>query len=184
MICLSTGEFLGWFKFDNVYGFSNNLHSAVYAFAKVKEVPSNNLLPFNLPETFYIGESGGQESTWDQKDKHKGRGRLETSFHKRCKQHQSNLLKSVRETFAYDEFVAMAIFVPNETIRDIPDRCKQWQKSAESELIYYYSLMFGDTVEYNLAHKGGSNVKKLKSDSISQKKILEINETSLVKHLQ
>jgi hypothetical protein len=180
MICLTGGHFLGWRKFDNVYDISNNIDSAVYSFARVKEVPQNNLLPFNLKETFYIGESGGQESTWDQKDKNTGRGRLETSFHKRCKQHQSNLLKRVRETFEYDEFVAVAIFVPNDTIKGIPHACKQWQKSAESELILYYSLMFGNTTEYNLAHMGGFNNKKVKSDSISHKKILEMKEMNLV----
>jgi len=46
------GELLGWFKFDDVYGFSNNIESAVYAFGVFPKVPSKTELPINLSKVF------------------------------------------------------------------------------------------------------------------------------------
>ena len=84
------GELLGWFKFDDVYGFSNNIESAVYAFGVFPKVPSKTELPINLKEVYYIGQTGGQEKTFDKKDRDTGRGNLITPFHKRMKDHASN----------------------------------------------------------------------------------------------
>ncbi len=180
MLCLTGGNFLGWFKFDNIYNFSNNIHSAVYSFAVVEEVPSNNLLPFNIKETFYIGESGGQESIWDRKDKDSGRGRLQTSFHSRMKSHSISLIRNVNDKISFNKFVAIAIFVPKDTSN--MDYCKAWQKSVESELICYYSLMFGHSPEFNLAHKSAASKKRINPNSISHKVVTELKEQSLEKH--
>jgi hypothetical protein len=179
MLCLTGSEFLGWFKFDNVYDFSNNINSSVYSFAVVEKVPSNNLLPFNIKETFYIGESGGQDPTWDQKNKDSGRGRTETSFHKRMKNHSTILIKNVTSMIYSNQFVAIAIFVPKDTSN--MDYCKAWQKSVESELICYYSLMFGCSPEFNLAHKSTTTKKRLNPNSISQQVITNLKQQSLEK---
>jgi hypothetical protein len=180
MLCLSGGNFLGWFKFDKVYDFSNNINSAVYSFAVVEEVPSNNLLPFNIEETFYIGESGGQDPTWDRKNKDSGRGRIQTSFHMRMKAHSVMLVRDITSMISSNQFVAIAIFVPKDTSN--MDYCKAWQKSVESELICYYSLMFGSSPEFNLAHKSNATKKRLNPNSISQKVITELKQQSLEKH--
>ena len=181
MNCLSGGNFLGWFKFDKVYDFSNNINSAVYSFAVVEEVPSNKLLPFNIEETFYIGESGGQDPTWDRKNKDSGYGRLQTSFHTRMKSHSTMLVKEVTNMIPSNQFVCIAIFVPKDTSN--MDYCKAWQKSVESELICYYSLMFGRSPEFNLAHKSTASKKRINPNSISQKVVNEFKEQSLMKFL-
>jgi hypothetical protein len=181
MLCLSGGKFLGWFKFDNIYDFSNNINSAVYSFAVVEEVPSNKLLPFNIEETFYIGESGGQDPTWDRKNKDSGYGRLQTSFHIRMKSHSTILVKEVTSMIASNQFVSIAIFVPKDTSN--MDYCKAWQKSVESELICYYSLMFGRSPEFNLAHKSTASKKRINPNSISQKVVNKFKEQSLMKFL-
>lgn len=182
MLCLSSGKFLGWNKIEEVYKFSNNLDSVVYAIAVTKKVPGNNLLPFNIVGTKYIGESGGQQSTWDQKDKKTGRGRLQTSFHNRMKSHFGNLFKKISENLALDEIIVIGIFIPRFVVNE--DSSKQWQKSVESELIYLYGLMFGSAPQYNLAHQSKISKiskNKIKMDSISQKKVREITDTSLSK---
>ena len=181
MLCLSGGKFLGWFKFDNIYDFSNNINSAVYSFAVVEEVPSNKLLPFNIEETFYIGESGGQDPTWDRKNKDSGCGRLQTSFHTRMKSHSMALVRNVTNMIPSNQFVSIAIFVPKDTSN--MDYCKAWQKSVESELICYYSLMFGRSPEFNLAHKSTASKKRINPNSISQKVVNEFKEQSLMKFL-
>ena len=181
MLCLSGGKFLGWFRFDNIYDFSNNINSAVYSFAVVDKVPSNNLLPFNIEETFYIGESGGQGPIWDRKDKDSGRGRLQSSFHSRMKSHSTMLVKEGTNTISYNQFVAIAICVPKDSSN--MDYCKAWQKSVESELICYYSLMFGRSPEFNLAHKSTAAKKRINPNSISQKVVNEFKEQSLMKFL-
>jgi hypothetical protein len=179
MECLSGGKFLGWFKFEDVYNFSNNIASAVYSFAICKKVPENNLLPFNIKEVFYIGESGGQDPTWDQKDKKTGRGYLQSSFHKRMKQHARELIKEVKENIDSDEIVVVGVFVPKNIESEV--LAKQWQKSVESELIHYFALMHGESPKYNLAHQSETSRKKTKPDSISQKKVQEAKTTDLSK---
>jgi hypothetical protein len=179
MECLSGGKFLGWFKFDNIYQHSNEIKSAVYSFAVCKEVPKENLLPFNIKEVFYIGESGGQDPTWDQKDKTTTRGYTQTSFHKRMKQHARELVKRVKENIDFDEIVVVGVFVPKN--EDSEGLAKQWQKIVESELIHYYSLMFGESPKFNLAHRSETSRKRTKPDSISQKKMKDIKSTDLSK---
>jgi hypothetical protein len=179
MQCLTGGQFLGWFKFDEIYNYTKNINSAVYSFAICKKVPTNNLLPFNLKEVFYIGESGGQDPIWDQKDKKSGRGYLQTSVHNRMKQHSVSLLKEVNKDLDSDQLIVVSLFVPKYLNNQQSN--KQWQKATEAELIWYYSLMFGQAPKYNLAHQSETSKKRIKENSISQKKIKEINEKKLDK---
>ena len=179
MQCLTGGEFLGWFKFDEVYKYTKNINSAVYAFAICEKVPPKNLLPFNVEEVFYIGESGGQDPIWDQKDKKSGRGYLQTSVHSRMKQHAIALLKEVNKQLNLNQFIVVSLFVPKYLNNHQSN--KQWQKATESELIWYYSLMFGESPKYNLAHQSETSKKRIKENSISQKKVKEIKEKSLDK---
>jgi hypothetical protein len=179
MLCLTGGDFLGWFKFDDIFKISNTLKSVVYAFAIVDRVPDRCILPFNVKSTFYVGESGVKDLCWDQKNKINKKGRFETSVHKRMKDHSYNLIKTVKEHVENDEFVCVALFVPKENVSD--DYSKHWQKNAESELIYYYGLMFNQTPEYNKAHKN-SNFQK--NNSISRMKVEQLKNSNLDKFLK
>jgi hypothetical protein len=97
------------------------------------------------------------------------------------KTHSSMLIRDVTSMIPSNQFVAIAIFVPKDTSN--MDYCKAWQKSVESELICYYSLMFGNSPEFNLAHKSTANKKRLNPNSISQKVITELKQQSLEKFL-
>lgn len=172
MYCLSGGKFLGWFKFDDIFKISNIYKSAVYAFAIVKKLPEKYIFPFNVPTTFYIGESGTNDFSWDQKTKKKGR--FETAFHKRMKDHSYGLIKKIKPTLQDDEFIAVCVFVSKES--DFNDYSKHWQKSVESELISIYGQIFNETPVYNRAHKN-SNLKK--DGSISKRNVEQLKKSNL-----
>ena len=49
------GKHLGWFTWKDAYEASKNIDFAVYSFAFMDKIPKNNVLPFQLEDTFYIG---------------------------------------------------------------------------------------------------------------------------------
>jgi len=170
------GELLGWFKFDEVYRFSKNIESAVYAFGVFSKVPSKNELPINLKEVCYIGQTGGQEKTFDRKDKNTGRGYLITPFHKRMKDHKSkDKVKLIEETIKSSEVLCVWIVVPKKYVDNTT--LKQWLLASESELISCYGLLFGNAPLYNFAHQ--SNRTSIKKDSYSQSKIKQLKQTNV-----
>jgi hypothetical protein len=170
------GELLGWFKFEDVYKFSNNIESAVYAFGVFPEVPSKNELPISLKEVCYIGQTGGQEKTFDKKDKNTGRGYLTTPFHKRMKDHKSkDKVKLIQETMKYSEVLCVWIAVPKKYMDN--STLKQWLLASESELISNYGLLFGNAPLYNFAHQ--SNRTSIKENSYSQSKIKQLKQTNV-----
>jgi hypothetical protein len=172
LTCLTGGNFLGWFNFNEIFKISNFYKSAVYCFAVVNKLPEKYILPFSVPGTFYIGESGTNDFSFDQKTKKKGR--FETSFHRRMKDHSYNLIKKVKEELKDDEFVCIAIFVPKDV--EFNDYTKHWQKSVESELIGMYGLVFSETPKYNAAHKN-SDLKK--DGSISKRNVEQLKKSNL-----
>ena len=170
------GELLGWFKFDDVYRFSNNIESAVYAFGVFPKVPSKTELPINLKEVYYIGQTGGQEKTFDKKDRDTGRGYLITPFHKRMKDHASkDKVKLIRETMNVSDVLCVCIITPKKYMDTTT--LKQWLLASESEMISCYGLLFGNAPLYNFAHQ--SNRTSIKEDSYSQKKVRQLKQTSL-----
>jgi len=170
------GKLLGWFKCDDVYGFSNNIESAVYAFGVFSKVPSETELPINLKEVCYIGQTGGQEKTFDKKDKNTGRGYLITSFHKRMKDHAAkDKIKLIKENMSASDVLCVCIITPKEYMDTTT--LKQWLLASESELISCYGLIFGNAPQYNFAHQ--SNRTSIKENSYSQKAVKELKQTNL-----
>ena len=96
MSILSGGDLLGWFNFDDIFKFTNNIDSAIYCFGIFEKVPKKHELPYTLKEVLYVGQTGGQEKTWDRKDKNTNRGRLQTTLHTRMKSHSSDKIKTIR----------------------------------------------------------------------------------------
>jgi hypothetical protein len=177
MNILTSGDLLGWFKFDDVFAFSNNIDSAVYSFGIFKKVPEKHELPFTLKEVFYVGQSGGQEKTFDRKDKDTGRGRWQTTFHLRMKSHSYEMIKSKQKTLDADEIICVYIVTPKRFMEE--NFIKTWLLDTESQLISFYSYMHNIVPQMNLAHKSRESNKKL--DSISQKETKRILESSLEK---
>jgi hypothetical protein len=175
---LTGGDLLGWFKFDKVYDFSKNIDAGVYAFGVFPEVPDKTQLPISLPGVLYIGQSGGQEKTFDKKDKNSGRGYLVTSFHKRMKTHVAkDKIKLIRENMNPDHVLCVYIITPKKYMDE--KTLKSWLLSSESELIGNYSLIFGDAPKYNFAHQ--TNKSLTKENSYSQLKVEQIKQNSIEK---
>jgi hypothetical protein len=175
-ITLFGGDLLGWYKFDDVYDFSNNIDSAVYAFGVFSKVPSKTELPISLKEVVYIGQSGGQEKTFDRKNKINGKGLLQTPFHRRMKEHSSiGKIKLIKENMNSSGVLCVYIIKPKNNMDS--NQVKQWLFASESELISCYGLIFGDVPIYNYAHQ--SNRTSIKEDSYSQQQIRKIKETCL-----
>lgn len=179
MNILTGGDLLGWFKFDDVFAFSNNIDSGVYFFGVFKKVPEKHELPFTLKEVFYVGQSGGQERTFDRKDKDTGRGRWQTTFHVRMKSHSHGMIKSKHKTLGVDEMICVYIVTPKKFMEE--NFIKTWLLDTESQMISYYSYMHNVVPQLNLAHR--SNQSNTKPDSISQKETKRILESSLEKFI-
>ena len=96
----------------------------------------------------------------------------------------NNKKKSFEQIIDYvaSNYILTQNFKDMENLSNM-DYCKAWQKSVESELICYYSLMFGRSPEFNLAHKSTASKKRINPNSISQKVVNEFKEQSLMKFL-
>ena len=177
-VTLSNGVLLGWHTYDDALRYSNNLQSAVYAFGIFDKVPDEKQLPINRSEVVYIGQSGGQESTFDRKDQMTGRGRLETSFHRRLKAHKTKgKIKTIYENIEKDKILCVCIITPKKYLP--LEEHKSWLLAAESELILCYRYIFGEVPIHNLQHSCIKN--KVNENSYSQKMVKIIQEKSLNK---
>jgi hypothetical protein len=175
-ITLTGGELLGWFKFDEVYGFSQNIDSAVYAFGVFEKVPSSEQLPINLKSVLYIGQTGGQEKVFDKKNRDSDRCYLRSSFHARMKDHVTKgKVKLIRENMGVSDTLCVCIIVPKKYMDETS--IKNWLLASESELINCYSSIFKQPPMYNYAHH--SNRTQINENSVSQKKILEMKQRSI-----
>jgi hypothetical protein len=179
MSILSGGDLLGWFNFDDIFKFTNNIDSAIYCFGVFEKVPQRHELPFTLKKVFYVGQTGGQEKTWDRKDKDTGRGRLQTTLHARMKSHSSDKIKTIKKSLKANEIVCVYIITPKKFMEDT--MIKTWLLQSESEIITNYSYMHGDVPEYNKAHKSKSSNKN--PNSVSQIETRKIMENSLVRFI-
>jgi hypothetical protein len=182
-----------WISLENVLSVSNNIDACVYAFAMCENIPSKNIWPSHLEETFYIGMSGGLKNsrTFDQKNKKTGRGRYETAVHKRMKAHKHNLqnFKSDSErhyqvfhnNFGVLDKIGKKIFVcllvPNHLIET--EMVRTTISLVESEQIYMYSKFFSKLPMMNLAEKYTVSDAKKNKNSKSQEKSANLNECNL-----
>jgi len=156
---------LGWFCKRELYSIQNNIHGAVYAFAFLYNKPGIYQHPNEIEDTFYIGVSGGKESSilFDRKDKNTNRGEYSTLFKKRMKTHFSNL-ETKKEKFRekkYELFhekycpefdtekqIFVYVTVPGSDVRPFLKRALL--SLAESEYIYAYGERFGKLPLMNL----------------------------------
>lgn len=175
---LTGGDLLGWFKFDDIYNYSNNIDSAVYAFGVFDKVPNKYSLPICQEEVLYIGQTGGKEKTFDKKDKETGRGRLETTFHSRMLQHASrDKIKQIRENMNNSKVLCVYLITPKKWMEIT--QIKQWLLASESEMIGCYGQIFGDAPLHNLQHRSDNTT--VDEASFSQLMVKEIKERSLDK---
>ena len=144
-----------------------------------EKVPKKHELPYTLKEVLYVGQTGGQEKTWDRKDKDTGRGKLQTTLHNRMKSHSSDKVKTIRKGLKTNEIVCVYIITPKKFMEDT--MIKTWLLQSESEIITNYSYMHGDVPEYNKAHKSKSSNKN--PNSVSQIETRKIMENSLVRFM-
>ena len=179
MNILSSGDLLGWFPFDDIFKFTNNIDSAIYCFGVFEKVPQRHELPFTLKKVVYVGQTGGQERTWDRKDKDTGRGRSQTTLHVRMKSHSSDKIKKIKKHIGPNELVCVYLITPKKFMEET--MIKTWLLQSESEMITNYSYMHGDVPEYNKAHKSKSSNKN--PNSISQIETRKIMENSLVRFI-
>jgi hypothetical protein len=179
MSILSGGNLLGWFNFEDIFKFANNIDSAIYCFGVFEKVPKKHELPFTLKEVLYVGQTGGQEKTWDRKDKNTGRGMLQTTFKCRMKNHSSNKIKNIKKGLKPNELVCVYIITPKKFMEET--MIKTWLLQSESEMITNYSYIHGDVPEHNKAHKSKSSNKN--SNSVSQIETRKIMENSLVRFI-
>lgn len=180
MTTLGNCKVLGWYRWEDVYKFSNNISSAVYAFGIFNRLPKEKRLPIDMPNVVYFGETGGQEKIFDKKHEN-GKGRLETSFHRRMKEHVCrDKIKLIREEMLTAEnFIGIWIAIPKNHMES--NFVKTWLKASESELISCYSCIHGSPPRYNEAHK--TNNTKINAESFSQTKVKEINRASLENYI-
>jgi len=177
---LTGGDLLGWFDIKDIYNFSNNIDSAVYAFGVFDKVPDKTLLPIVLEDVLYIGQTGGTESIFDRKNKSTGKGLLQTSFHKRMKDHICReKIKLIREDYTDTRKVVCVYIITPKKHMDTTS-LKPWLLMSESEIINNYTLVFNKSPRYNYAHF--SNRSNIDPNSYSQKRVREIKECSLEKY--
>jgi hypothetical protein len=183
-------ENLGWFSKEQIYGFANNLHAAVYSFAFLEECPEQNVFPHELENTFYVGQTGNKQGDhlfYDQKNRRDmgtymaPRYGMVTSVVKmRMKAHFKEFQKEYSEqadTYAlfhesftpslrpnYQPFVN--ILIPP---KDLPDvAVKSWLLMVENTVIHSYIMNWNKEVLCNLANK---TYKRTVKGSISEQNL-------------
>jgi hypothetical protein len=152
------GKFLGWFTWKQAYDLSKNIDSAVYSFAFLAEKPKNDILPFEVEDTFYVGMSCGKY--YDKKNKtssgtRRG-GELATYLQKRLLIHNGYLQKlkhkNKKSEMFFEHFSPqnqpqkeryVSISIPNEDMRESSIRA--FVSLVESEYIFLYSKEFEKT---------------------------------------
>lgn len=183
-----------WFNFGEVLKFSNNITSAVYAFAYCDKKPSDKIWPFAEEGLFYVGISGGKDDDFifDKKNKDSHKGRFETSFHKRMKDHKCNLLGNgnkpetsyevFREHFKGINIVGKELFVcvivPDENINKEIMRTMLLMAEAEQKYLHYET--FNRIPMMNIAERSSFSVKSKDKQSYSQIKVSNLKDNNLM----
>lgn len=189
-----------WYKFSDILKHTRNIEGAVYAFAVCDKVPDDYTLPQDIENTVYIGQSGGSEenTNFDQKDKNTGRGRFESTFHRRMKSHRTGFngwentdnlanYKLFHETYGYGDeifkgtldgnFLCVCLLTIPKNIEAF--NTKAWLFMVESCMIYEYQTKFKKPVLMNFAHRIDNNNKRKNENSISQQRVREIRKQNL-----
>jgi hypothetical protein len=195
MIYTNENMNLFWTTKDDLYNYTNNITSVVYAFCWRDLKPTNTQWPFMIEESFYFGMAGGLKEDYIGDRKQPGRTpMLSTSVHQRFKQHMpkfdnpkgnfgSEKRKYERYHFLYpqmltcDKTLYVALLTPKEHIQKVGMR--NLLSLVESEQIYQYQKMFGKLPALNLAEADDSSDSRKKENSISQNFIKEIKKQDL-----
>jgi hypothetical protein len=170
-----SGKKLPWFPVDEIYHISNNLTSAVYAFAACDQKPSEKSWPFFTEEVFYVGMTGGRECDFifDRKNKNNKKGRFQTSVHRRMKEHnyKTGKLKHewVEQKISEGKKIFVCMVLPPENYQAVDVR--NWLMTVESETKFYYQMIYGSLPILNFAEQGNISSKLIKEDSISQREV-------------
>jgi len=169
------GKHLGWFTWKDAYEVSKNIDFAVYSFAFVDKMPKNNVLPFQLEDTFYIGMSCGRY--FDKKNRTATGGTYVTYLQKRLLIHNKYLSKptptSKKSKMFFEHYNPLlqpqkqrfvSISIPDENMNDYSIRA--FISLVESEHVFLYTKQFGQPPLLNLDEQYKPNRKK---DSISNR---------------
>jgi len=190
-----------WMKFEDYPKLSNNIESAVYAFAMCDKVPDEKTFPCFIENTIYVGQSGGLSNnyTMDRKNKDVEKYRYQTVFHQRMKKHSTEFNKTPEsesqerkyklfyEQYGYGEqiyrgdltgkFLCLCILIPPKHLTE--DIIKTWLLMVESEIIYLYHKHYDNQPLMNLAHKSSASVGMLNKNSLSQKEINRVKKQNI-----
>jgi len=157
------GKFLGWYTWQRAYDLSKNINNAIYSFAFLEEKPKNDILPFEIEDTFYFGMTCGM--SYDKKSKtssgKKRGGEIVTGLQKRILEHNS-YLRELKTTFSKSRDIFnkrsklyfehykpdeqpqkeryVSISVPNKDMGESSIRA--FVSVVESEFIFLYSKKF------------------------------------------
>ena len=190
---------LHWIKKDNVYNYTRNIPSAVYAFAWLENQPSDKHWPFMIEELFYTGMAGGLTDDYiaDRKEKHR-EPMLSTAVHQRLKTHLSRFNNPNgnfgSEKKKYDLYHSLypqiqtcnktlwcALMIPKEHVSR--EGMRNTLSMIESEQIYLHQKMFGKLPILNLAERDSVSDSKKNENSISQQKIRAIKQQDLTQFM-
>lgn len=188
---------LNWVHVNQIYRYSNNITAAVYAFAWVNKEPDKKTWPCDMEETFYIGMSGGLEDDYiaDRKESHRVPA-LTTRVHLRMKQHigffrnpKANFGKQAAKYDLYHQLfneettqgkeLYCALMIPKDSNNKVGLRNKL--QLVESELKQLYCENFQQIPALCLAEKDNVSNSMKKYNSISQQKIREYEQSSLLR---
>jgi hypothetical protein len=173
---------LGWFSKEQIYGFANSLHAAVYSFSFLENCPDANVFPHELEDTYYVGQTGnklGDHFVYDRKAR-KNMGThmatksstLYSTVKKRMKSHfrefekqyegQPNTYALFHETYTPslrpDCKPFVNILVPPKNLSD--KAVKSWLLMLEDTVIHSYVMRWDKEVLCNLANKTDKRIVK------------------------
>lgn len=181
------GKHLGWFTWKDAYEVSKSIDFAVYSFAFYEHMPKNNILPFQLEDTFYIGMSCGRY--FDKKNRTPTGGLYVTYLQKRLLIHNKYLSKptssSKKSKMFYEHYNPtlqpekqrfVSISIPDENMDEYAIRA--FISLVESEHVFLYTKQFGQPPLLNLDEQYKPNRKK---DSISNR---VMSSPSLLRHME
>ena len=86
---VQTGEHLGWFSWSNAYDRADCINEATYSFYFGENKPENNVMPYELEDTFYIGMACGKY--YDLKNRKNWNGTFKKYLQKRFLDHNKYL---------------------------------------------------------------------------------------------
>jgi hypothetical protein len=181
-----------WMTFDFVLKISNNITAAVYAFAYCEKKPEDTIWPFAEKELFYVGISGGLNDEFSYDTKGNRKGRFETRFHKRMKDHRSNLIgNGNKQETSYEVFhqhfkglnvvgkkIFVCVIIPDKNIEKEIMRTSLLLMEAEQKKLHYDT--FGKLPMMNIAEKSNFSDKSKNINSISQQKITNLKENNIM----